>query len=367
MSALLKDIYSEPFYDRFSEVLNHTLTSFDRKSFKTLIFNDEFTSYELKQRMAHTAKVLGYFLDDDFGKATQTIRQIINTLRDTGIEEDSLEFMFLPEYIAMHGLDDYAHSISAIEFITQFTSCEFAVRPFILKYENRMLAQMQDWSKHENYRVRRLASEGSRPRLPWAIALPGLIKNPRPVLPILENLKQDASETVRRSVANHLNDISKDNPEIALKTAKKWHGKNGNTNAIVKHACRTLLKQGHPDVLKLFGFDSRHIVLNDFRINRKKVRLGGELEFSFSILNTHKKNQKVRLEYGVYYRKKNGGVSRKVFKISERDIEPGKPHIIKRKQSFRLITTRKYYTGGHQLSIIINGQESKLKEFELTN
>jgi 3-methyladenine DNA glycosylase AlkC len=166
--------------------------------------------------MTHTAKVMNHFFPDDSGKATAIIKQIIENLRIAGVKEDSLEFMFFPEYIAMYGIDDYENSISAFEFITRFTSCEFAVRPYILKYEEKMLDQMLSWSKHTDNRVRRLASEGSRPRLPWAMALPNLKKNPTPILPILNNLKQDSSEIVRRSVANNLNDISKDNPEFVI-------------------------------------------------------------------------------------------------------------------------------------------------------
>jgi len=367
MSNLFKDIYSESFYDQISEVLSQTISSFDPVEFKGLIFNDEFDGYELKERMTHTAKVLSHFLPDDFGKATETIKQIIENLRITGVKEEIIEFMFFPEYIAMYGIDDYENSISAFEFVTQFTSCEFAVRPYILKYEEKMLAQMLLWSKHKNNIVRRLASEGSRPRLPWAMALPNLKKNPTPILLILNNLKQDSCEIVRRSVANNLNDISKDNPEIVIELAKEWKGISKETDSIIKHACRTLLKQGNPEALKLFGFDSNHIELSEFQISTPKVRIGSKLEFSFSISNKNKRNKMVRLEYGLYYQKKNGKLSRKVFKISEREVGPNKMYEIKRKQSFKLITTRKFYPGRHQLSIIINGQESKTMEFELTN
>ena len=367
MSNLLKDIYSKSFYKNFSEVLSHTIVDFDELKFHNLIFNDEFTGYELKERMTHTTKVLNYFLPDNFEKAMETIKHIIENLRIAGIKEESVEFMFFPEYIALYGIDDYRTSVSAFEFITQFTSCEFAVRPFILEYEDKMLNQMLLWSKHKSHMVRRLASEGSRPRLPWAMALPNLKKNPFPLLPILNNLKLDDSETVRRSVANNLNDISKDNPEFVIKVVKEWRKENPKTYAMTKHACRTLLKQGHPEVLKLFGFDSQHIELINFEITTPKVKLGDSLEFLFSIFNSNKNRKMVRLEYGVYYKKSNGSFARKVFKISEREIQSSQTFKIKRKQSFRPITTRKYYTGNHQLSIIINGRESEIKSFEVIN
>lgn len=221
------------------------------------------------------------------------------------------------------------------------------------------------WSKHSNKWVRRLASEGSRPRLPWAMALPSLKDDPDPILPILKNLRNDSSETVRRSVANNLNDISKDNPEIVIDIARKWFGLSKDTDALVKHACRTLLKRGDSQTLKLFGFGNDKISLGNFKITTPEVRIGEALLFSFSIQNKDDKHNLVRLEYGLYYKKKNGELSRKVFKISERSIEPGKKYEIEKKQSFKRITTRKFYVGTHRVSIIINGRESETKEFRL--
>jgi len=367
MSNLFKDIYSVEFYDKFAEILNQTIPSFDRKQFKALIFNEQFDGYELKERMTHTARALDHFLPDDFGLATQVIKDIITNLQNAGIREQSIEFMFFPEYISIYGIDHYENSVSAFEFITQFTSCEFAVRPYLIKYQDKMTLQMLLWSKHSNNMVRRLASEGSRPRLPWAMALPEFKKDPQPVLPILDNLKQDNCEMVRRSVANNLNDIAKDNPQFVIRVAQQWLGISKETDALVKHACRTLLKQGEPQILKLFGFDSKHIKLVDFQITTPNVSIGNKLEFSFSLANKASTSQMLRLEYGLYYKKNNGQHSRKVFKISEREIEANKTVEMTRKQSFKLITTRKFYPGRHRLSIIINGQETELKEFELTD
>ena len=365
MSNLFKDIYSEEFYNEFSTTLSETISPFNKADFIRRIFTAEFDSYELKKRMTHTAKVLHHFLPDKFEEAATILIDIIKNLRKAGIKEQSIEFMFLPEYISMFGIDDYKNSIATFEIITQFTSCEFAVRPYIVKYEVKMMKQMLIWSKHNSYLVRRLASEGSRPRLPWAMALPSLKNNPEPILPILESLKKDSSETVRRSVANNLNDISKDNPQFVISTAKEWQGISKETDAIIKHACRTMLKQGNTEILKLFGFDSKNIILSNFKINTPTVNIGGKLDFSFSLVNNANKSQLVRIEYGVYYKKNNGTLARKVFKISERKLSANEKINIKRKQSFKIITTRRLYCGIHKLSIIINGQESSLKEFNL--
>lgn len=365
MSNLFKDVYSGSFYNKFADILALTIPSFDKEVFTKLIFSDEFSGYELKQRMTHTAKVLHHFLSENFVESSATLRLLIENLRIAGMKEKSIEYMFLPEYISMYGLDDYEHAISAFEVITQFTSCEFAVRPFILKYERRMLKQMLMWTTHSNNMVRRLASEGSRPRLPWAMALPSLKIDPAPILSILENLKNDPCEIVRRSVANNLNDISKDNTAIVIKLAKEWHGANKSTDALIKHACRTMLKQAVPEALELFGFDSQDIELSNFQVLTPTVYIGSQLAFSFTIANSGKETKMLRLEYGLYYKKNNGELSKKVFKISEREVKPNRTYEINRKQNFKIITTRKFYTGVHELSIILNGQESHRVAFNL--
>ncbi len=365
MSSLFKDIYSKSFYAMLSDTLTLTIPAFDKTAFIKLIFNDDFDGYELKERMRHTARVLHCFLPDNFPQAANSIKQLIANLELAGIKEESVEYMFIPEYISMYGLDDYDSSISAFEVVTQFTSCEFAVRPYILKYPEQMIEQMLQWSNHHHHMVRRLASEGSRPRLPWAIALPSFKHNPSEILPILNNLKHDNCEIVRRSVANNLNDIAKDNPDVVIKISTQWLGLSKETDKLVKHGCRTLLKQGSPEALKLFGFDSAHIELSNLMIPEPKVTLGASLTFSFTLLNNSALPTKLRLEYGIYFKKNNGTLSRKVFKISERNIEPNQSYPIIRNQSFKPITTRKLYEGTHQLSIIINGKESKKVPFEL--
>ena len=277
--------------------------------------------------------------------------------------------MFLPDYVEKYGLanTDYQTSIHAIEQITQFTSCEFAVRPFIIQYPQKMMQQMLVWTTHESEHVRRLASEGCRPRLPWAMALPSLKQEPSPILPILTQLKNDPSEYVRRSVANNLNDITKDNPEIVLQIAQGWKGESPQTDRILKHGCRTLLKQGNTTVLQLFGFGAVDgIALSNFRILTPSVKIGDYLQFSFELTNKAPQPILLRLEYGLYYLKSNGSLSRKVFKISEKQYDGQRTTTILRKQSFRLITTRQFYTGQHQLSIIVNGRELAKESFELT-
>lgn len=368
MSNLLKDIYSPAFYGSFSNAVSEVVPSFDRTKFSKLIFDKDWQSRELKDRMKHTSLVLKQFLPDDFEKAIVSIENIITVLRQQQqIREATVEFMFFPHYIETFGLDHFETSIKSFEFVTQFTSCEFAVRPFIIRYGDKMIDQMYRWSFHDSHHVRRLSSEGSRPRLPWAIALPELKKNPKPILPILENLKTDPSEYVRRSVANNLNDIAKDNPDIVISIARQWKGNGKETEAIIKHGCRTLLKQGHPDILKYYSLNGSHkIQVKDFKIITPNVKIGSDLKFSFTLINAESKTQTVRIDFAIYYLRQNGTLSKKVFKISEREVKPNEKINFEKRQSFKIITTRKFYTGHQKLSIIINGQERQVGNFKLT-
>ncbi|WP_412467595.1 DNA alkylation repair protein [Pedobacter sp. KLB.chiD] len=365
MASLLKDLYSPAFYNKLSDVLIIAIPGFDKSLFIKNIFTPEFESKELKERMKHTSKVLHDFLPESYPQTITIIKKIIEHLRVKGIGEDGLAYMFLPDYIETYGIDDFENSVEALEFVTQFVSCEFAVRPFILKYGNEMILSMQKWSLHESHKVRRLASEGSRPRLPWAMAIPFLKKDPTSILPILENLKTDPSAYVRRSVANSLNDIAKDHPHVVLNMAKNWSGLGAETEAIIKHGSRTLLKQGHADILKHYGLNDEGILLKDFKILTPLIKIGESLQFSFSIFNSNDSEQKVRMEYAIYYKKQNGQNTKKVYKISERIYPAGTSINIIRKQKFVLITTRKFHPGDHQISIIINGAEKDILHFEL--
>ena len=214
--------------------------------------------------------------------------------------------------------------------------------------------------------VRRLSSEGCRPRLPWAMALPNLKENPASIIPILENLKNDTSRFVRLSVANNLNDIAKDNPETVIDLVKKWQGKSKNIDWVIKHGCRTLLKQGYAEVMEIFGFDDvKSIIIRDFKIYTPKVTIGGFLEFGFKLLNTSTRKVKIRLEYGLYYQKANGTLSKKVCRISEKEYAENSITHINRKHSFRVVTTRVLHCGLHQVSVIINGKEYEKHNFKL--
>lgn len=376
MAEAFKNMFNEQLFDKFAKDLKLVITDFDTRAFVSQIMDDEWENREFKQRIAHITTVLKKFLPADYKEAIAKIIEILDyvekTIPDFSKIDDTkfgltLEYgMILDNYVEQYGLDDYETSIKAIERITQFTSCEFATHPFIIRYPDAMMAQMLAWSNHPHWGVRRLASEGCRPRLPWAMALPDLKKNPAPIIPILENLKNDPAKSVRLSVANNLNDIAKDNPEVVVDLAKKWYGESKEVDWVIKHGCRTLLKCGNPDIMELFGLGSiRNISIEDFQILTPEVKVGNSLEFSFNLLNNNKKKAKIRLEYGIYYQKANGTLTKKVHKISEKEYAENSTKQITRKHSFKVVTTRKLHLGLHQVAVIINGNEFEKHDFEL--
>ncbi len=375
MAELFKNIWDERFFGEFTEALGCIADGFDARLFLSRIRDDEWEHKGFSQRRVHLATVMKDFLPADYKKATGKILELIDCVKAARYREPvkdsafglSLEYLFLADFVQMYGSNDYETSVEAIEKITRFTTCEFAVRPFIAKYPDRMMKRMLDWSKNEHWEVRRLASEGCRPRLPWATALPGLKKNPAPIIPILENLKNDPSEIVRKSVANNLNDIAKDNPRTVIDLAKKWRGESKNTYRIVKHGCRTLLKQGNAEALEIFGSSgAENISIRDFRLSTSKVSVGGSLEFGFKLSNGNGEKTRIRLEYGLYYRKANGALSKKVYKTSEREYAGNSITRITGKRSFRAVTTRTFHAGLHRISVIVNGNELEKHDFELS-
>ncbi len=215
---------------------------------------------------------------------------------------------------------------------------------------------MLKWTKHSHPSVRRLASEGCRPRLPWGVALPLFKKDPSMILPILESLKDDPSDFVRRSVANNLNDIAKDNPDIVLSIAGRWKGRSVHADRLIRHACRNLLKKADPVALSLFGLTTTPgCSVDELKLRSKNIRIGESLHFSFQVRTNEDHSGPLRLEYIITYAKANNKFSDKVFQIAEGVFSAGQVVTYNRKQSFADRTTRKHYVGEHRVTVTVNG------------
>jgi 3-methyladenine DNA glycosylase AlkC len=366
MAEPLKYMYNPQFFERLCPFLQEAFPDFPCRRFIYRVFNKEWPELELKQRVRHITHSLHEFLPANFIEAASALTRLSRNLLNGGMREQAFACMFIPDYIEVYGMDHPEESLNALEQITELVSAEFAIRSFIIKHPATTMKKMLEWSTNIKPNVRRLASEGCRPRLPWAPALPGFKKDPASVLTILENLKCDDSEYVRRSVANNLNDIAKDHPDLVLRIARRWLGNNPNTDWIVKHACRTLLKKGDTKVLNLHGFNSNDKArVQDLRLSKRKVKVGEDLHFDFTLKSLEKKACNFRIEYAIDYVSSTGKTSTKIFKVAEKTVAPHAEIQFNRKQSFRDLTTRKHYKGLHQLYIIANGKKLIATEFSV--
>ena len=246
----------------------------------------------------------------------------------------------------------------------QFTS-EFAVRPFLNKHPEKILKKFESWLKDENVHIRRWISEGSRPLLPWGGKIQSFIKKPA-TLHLLDALKFDEELYVRKSVANHLNDISKDHPELVVKTIKDWlkitpQEHKEKIHWIRKHALRTLIKKGHKSALELMGVS--HDVkaeISNLKLKNKNFKLNDYLEFEFTLESKSKKSQDVIVDYLIGFKKANGSIAARVFKLKHIELKAGEKLVIKKRHPLKKITTMTFYPGKHELSIQVNGKILKV-------
>lgn len=359
MADTFVDKYNEEFFGKFTSLLNQEYPAFEPERFLTLIYDERWEHEQFKQRIRHISEALHMTLPASYTDALAVLTRVAHQCR-------GVEYLFFPDFVEAYGLDDWNASIAALERFTPYSSSEFAVRPFIIQDSETMMAQMLGWSRHHDHHVRRLASEGCRPRLPWAMALNHFKADPSPIVPVLEQLKRDSSEYVRKSVANNLNDISKDHPDLVIQLARNWHGEDPHTDWIIKHGCRSLLRQGVPEVLSLFGFViSPDVTVDNLVLDTGTLAIGESLTFSFTIRANSSTSQRLRVEYGIDFVKANGKTSRKLFKITEHELGRTERSYVRTHQ-FKDLTTRKHYPGEHRLTIVLNGVELAAADFNVT-
>lgn len=356
MASLLKDVFDSVFLQRLALLCQQHSATFDHQLFLQHTQGPHWDALELKARVRHLSLQLHQSLQLSYPEALAVLRPV--SMQFSGVQG----FVFA-DYVEVYGLDYPDISFAALAHFTCFSTAEFAIRAFLLRYPEQTLAQMQVWAQSENLHLRRLASEGARPRLPWGMALKPFKKDPRPLLPILAQLKADAEPYVQRSVANHLNDISKDHPDLVLELARQWLGQHAITDWIVKHALRGLLKQAHPVALALFDFKP---VSLQVRLDILNAQVCAEQPLLFRLVLDGPADiqAKLRLEYKIGYRKKSGQLSYKVFHLSSK-VWAGQALCFERRQAFVDLTTRTHYPGQHHLQIILNGHCYAESFFEL--
>jgi 3-methyladenine DNA glycosylase AlkC len=325
---------------------------------------------ELTARGNHIAEVMRRHLPEDYAVALRLL------LASLGAELEHAEgfgmapFRYLPHvcFVARYGLEHFEPSMQAQLELTKRFSAEFSIRGFIVRYPEQTYSRLQEWACHPNVHVRRLVSEGTRPRLPWAPRLRDYQRDPTPVLALLELLKDDPERYVQRSVANNLNDISKDHPERVVAVCRAWTvGAPEGRRWIVKHALRSLIKRGHPGALSLLGVGARpRINLDSVEVAPRRARRGGRVAIEFELSSTARKQQELLIDYVVHYVKKSGERRPKVFKLRRVQLAAGARLRLSATLSLRDMTTRKHYPGEHAVELLVNGTVFELCAFEVT-
>ncbi|MEQ1952825.1 DNA alkylation repair protein [Mesorhizobium yinganensis] len=355
----LKEIFDRPRLAHIAREAAAVSAGFDADVFLTRA-SENLDALGIMQRMRQVAMGLHAALPGDFAENINVLEALAPRLGHDFVA------ISLAEYVALYGLDDFDISMKALNFFTRFGSAEFAVRPFLLRDLNRTLAVMEGWAEDKNEHVRRLASEGCRPRLPWAARIPALIKDPSPVAPILERLKSDPSLYVRKSVANHLNDIGKDHADWMLERLERWPLDDPRTAWIAKHALRSLIKKGDSRALALVGAGGKPLVrVETMAVAPPEIRLGGRLSVTAKVVSTSDESQRLVVDYAVHYVKKNGAANRKVFKLRVVDLAPKSTCDLSISQTVKDFTTRKHFAGHHRVDLLVNGETLAQSGFNL--
>ena len=324
---------------------------------------------ELKQRVDFIIELLGDYLPADYPDAAAILVELPGVW-DDGDEADPLRtFAAWPliDYSARYGLDYPDIALPLLAKLTALFSSEFAIRPFIKRYPDLCLDHLRQWLSSDDEHIRRLVSEGCRPRLPWGMRLSQFIKDPLPVFALLEKLKDDPSEYVRRSVANNLNDISKDNPQQVIECCQQWsYGANKQRQWIIRHSLRSLIKAGNPAVFPLLGYSAApNVLLQAFDLAQPQLLMSESQSIQVTLCSGATASQRLVVDYAIYHMKANGKQAAKVFKWRNIELAAGEQLTLQKKHVFKPITTRRYYAGDHRVVILINGVSYGEKIFQL--
>ena len=369
----LKNLFSPQLVQCLGFHLEQNLDRFNREKFEITIIT-KLDSLELKQRSQLIADEIHEILPNDYEKRYTLLLNLLHPEMGEGTDQKSDEkgirgwgILPLTLVVAQHGLEQFEESMELLREMTKRFTSEFAIRYFLLDDQSRALEIMMNWLDDPSHHVRRLVCEGSRPRLPWAMQLPQLIQHPDPVIPILTALRDDRSSYVRRSVANHLNDIAKDHPDRVAQLAVNWmKDADENREKLLRHGCRSLIKQGHELALSAFGIMRPKIKPLTIDATPSTVEFGTSLTIRADIASATSSPQRLVIDYCLHFKKANGNLSAKTFKGSQLTLKGNETIPFTRKHTIKPITTRRYYPGVQGVSLRINGEDFGYAEFVLT-
>lgn len=372
MAEPLKNSYGPDVALRIADMLTAAYAKFQRKKFLDFALNG-YESLELMSRGWHLADALHHALPENYEKAIDILLASLSEERTEQQGEALASFIFMPHtfFVARYGLNHFETSMQAQYILTQRFTAEFSIRPYLQQHTKATLQTLSDWVSDPSEHVRRLVSEGTRPRLPWASRLPAFQKDPSPVLALLESLKDDTSLYVRRSVANNLNDIGKDNPDIMLDTAERWMFDASADRAwIVKHALRVAVKNVNPRALALMGHGAKaDIAVESASLTPAVVKEGDVVTLRCqlrSLADCAAPPQALLVDFVVHYVKAGGHTRPKVFKLTRCRLDGDASIGLSKRISLKPMTTRQHYSGEHRVELLVNGETFPLGSFHLT-
>jgi 3-methyladenine DNA glycosylase AlkC len=377
MPEAFKNLFNADLIHTTAGHLQRAWPAFDAKAYIATATKG-LDALEMKARAMQIADALEHTLPSSFAQASR----VVTAALAPATPGDDLKVMQTPqalaaglsgwfmwplgEWVVRQGMQEPQLALQTLHALTQRHTSEWAIRPFIVNHPVLTYATLHRWLGDGSVHVRRLVSEGSRPRLPWGLQLKSLIADPSPTLPLLLKLQDDKSEYVRRSVANHLNDIAKDHPKLVTDwVAQHLPGAPPEREALLRHATRTLVKDGDPRALKLWGVGGAWRGEATLALSAKKVRVGESLSLAVRLKSSAKAAQDLLLDYAVHHVKADGSTSAKVFKGWKLKLAAGAVAELSKSHSLKPITTRRYYAGVHRVELLINGQAAADAAFEL--
>lgn len=365
----LREVFNAEVVRDFAAAIKTSWADFDETGFKNAII-PKFPELSYGDRSKLITENLRQFLPKDYPTAIDILLQSLMPEMEGEELSGSGRFIVMPQcaFVSSYGKEHYDVSIHALYEMTKRFTAENDLRTFIELEPERTLSILHKWAIDPNCHIRRLVSEGTRPRLPLGRRLKMFITDPKPLVDLLGKLIPEPTLLVRRSIANNLNDIAKDNPDIVVETLDNWRANHPSEEMewLIKHATRTLIKQGHSGALRLLGFsDQPQVQMTNFQFVNDQIKVGDYLEFSFDLISEAKTEQQLAIDFVIYFKKANGKHAPKVFKLTTKTIQPGETLSLKKRHSFKKIGIRPYYSGTHRIAIQVNGQEQALIPFEL--
>jgi len=368
MAKPLKHLVGPKLVAQLGLYISQVMPQFDTDSLAKS-FSTHYLGLELMDRCLFIADCLHKHLPEDYPTAVNILVRSLEPAHCSTTDFSQVSFLSLPLslYVSKYGLDHFEESMDAQYEITQRFSAEFSIRAFIERYPTRCFELFQLWVKDTNPHIRRLVSEGTRPRLPWASRLRDLQADPTPIMALLESLKDDPELYVRRSVANNLNDIGKDHPQLVYQLLASWQkDSNKNRDWVIGHAVRSAVKRCEPEALALLGYaDTTNIETSNSVITPNHTHIGKSVKINTTLHNQGSSSKAVMVDFAVHYIKTNGNPRAKVFKWCQIQLGASEHKALSKKVNLSNLSTRRHYAGSHRVDIIINGNWSYLGTFEL--